>query len=232
LQNQGNIGVSELASRFGVSPMTIRRDLEYLEARQLASRTHGGALLAGDMASEWPHRFKTHAHSVEKQRLAVVATSVVRPGSTIILDAGSTTLEIGRRLKEIKPLTVVTNDIIIARELADEDGITVICTGGEVRRDVYSLDGPFTEWLLQQMHVDLAFIGCDGFDQSSGAMTKTQTKITCIGYLTHPFEKWIAFCCKCTRSDLFTPEEMQFKQRKKLRTSFPVSANNDKEARH
>ena len=178
LQNQGNIGVSELASRFGVSPMTIRRDLEYLEARQLASRTHGGALLAGDMASEWPHRFKTHAHSVEKQRLAVVATSVVRPGSTIILDAGSTTLEIGRRLKEIKPLTVVTNDIIIARELADEDGITVICTGGEVRRDVYSLDGPFTEWLLQQMHVDLAFIGCDGFDQSSGAMTKTQTKIT------------------------------------------------------
>jgi hypothetical protein len=50
--------------------------------------------------------------------------------------------------------------------------------------------------------------------------------------LTHPFEKWIAFCCKCARSDLFTPEEMQFKQRKKLRTTFPVSANNDKEARH
>ena len=55
---------------------------------------------------------------------------------------------------------------------------------------------------------------------------------TCIGYLTHPFEKWIAFCCKCARSDLFTPEEMPFKQRKKLRTTFPVSANNDKEARH
>lgn len=54
----------------------------------------------------------------------------------------------------------------------------------------------------------------------------------CIGYLTHPFEKWIAFCCKCARSDLFTPEEMQFKQRKELRTTFPVSANNDKEARH
>jgi insertion element IS1 protein InsB len=64
------------------------------------------------------------------------------------------------------------------------------------------------------------------------SFSKSVVMQECIGYLTHPFEKWIAFCCKCARSDLFTPEEMQFKQRKKLRTTFPVSANNDKEARH
>jgi len=178
LQSEGNVSIADLARRFAVSPMTIRRDLEYLETHQLARRTHGGALLTGDMAAEWPHRFKSHAHVEEKQRLAVIAASVVRPGDTVLLDAGSTTLEIARRLKEVQPLTVVTNDLVIAMELADVAGIAVLCTGGHVHRGVYCLDGPFSEWLLQQTHVDVSFIGCDAFDPALGAMTKIQTKIT------------------------------------------------------
>lgn len=178
LEQEGRVQVTEVARRLAVSPMTVRRDLERLEADGLLVRTHGGALPVGvTTPRELPYASKRARQVEAKRKIGRLAASLVRAGETVILDAGSTTLEIARHLPPRITLKVVTNDLLIARELADRKGIDVYLTGGQVRQGVYSLQGPETEAYLRATHVDRAFLGADGVDAVYGLSTTNRQKV-------------------------------------------------------
>ncbi|HEY8489038.1 MAG TPA: DeoR/GlpR family DNA-binding transcription regulator [Thermaerobacter sp.] len=178
LEEEGRIQVTEVARRLSVSPMTVRRDLERLEADGLLVRTHGGALPVGAATPrELPYASKRARQVEAKHKIGRAAAALIRSGETVILDAGSTTLEIARHLPPRITLKVVTNDLLIARELADREGIDVYLTGGQVRRGVYSLQGPETEAYLRATHVDRAFLGADGVDAVYGLSTTNRQKV-------------------------------------------------------
>ncbi len=165
LESKGEVKIRELARDFGVSTMTIRRDLEGLEDEGLLLRTHGGAIVSptGDGEAEVPLANKQATHQREKQQIAEMALEWVSPGMSLILDAGSTTAALAQQLQAKAPLTVVTTDLEIARYLSDCSDIEVFLTGGQVKGGVYRLEGDYTLHLLRAVAADVAFIGCDGF---------------------------------------------------------------------
>lgn len=163
LESLGEVKIQELATRFGVSAMTIRRDLEGLETQGMVQRTHGGALMPAGSWIETPLANKQEAHREEKNKIADAALEWVSPGMSIILDAGSTTSALVQRLAEKSPLRVVTTDMDIARELSDYEDIEVYITGGKIKLGVYSLQGEYALNTLAAIMTDVAFIGCDGF---------------------------------------------------------------------
>ncbi len=165
-----------MSAEFGVSESTIRRDLRDLEESGLVERTHGGALPADSTLAEPTFAEKTDQHLAEKQAIGLLAASLVRDGDSVILDAGTTTLEVARALRLRKNLTVVTNAFHIAAELADCDSIHVIVTGGSIRGNTLALVGPTAERSLEEVNVDWAFVGANGLDLKRGLTTPTQAE--------------------------------------------------------
>src|SRR5690348_5431752 len=171
LTNQGRVLVTELARQFETSQVTIRKDLEILHAHGLVHRTHGGALPAREGALEDPTlREKEKLHRQEKLRIADSAASKVKEGQVLILDSGTTTTAIARALRNFKNLTIVTNAVNIAAELAGT-AVEVILTGGTLRKNSFSLVGPIAEETLRRLSADLLFLGVDGFDVHYGLST-------------------------------------------------------------
>lgn len=175
LNEKEKVDIEQLASELNVSPMTIRRDLSYLEQQEQVIRTHGGAVLKAPLVVESSFRLKEGQHSAEKRRIAELAVQYVQEHSTILLDSGTTTLEIAKRLKEKRHLTVITNDILIAAELMDSDN-KVILTGGELQNSIGALFGPLTEGILRDVHVDLCFLGAHAVDVRVGVTAPTIEK--------------------------------------------------------
>jgi DeoR/GlpR family transcriptional regulator of sugar metabolism len=171
------VGVDEIASRFGISRMTARRDLKALEDSGTIVRVHGGAMLRSGITRDVPYLSKVSSLPDDKARIAEAALELVSEGDAIILDAGSTTFALAKKLHTFKDLTVVTNDLKIAAELADSRGIKMICTGGEVQHSVYNMMGPVAERMVASLHVDTAFIGCDAVDPAGGVMTRNINKV-------------------------------------------------------
>ena len=162
LKNNGYIEVAGTASRLDVSAATIRRDLTLLEQEGQVTRTRGGAIRAGGGTTlELPYDIKRHRRIEEKRRIAAAAAEQVRPGDTVILDAGSTTYELALLLLHMRNLTVVTHDLKIAVKLASNPNITLVCAGGIARANVYTLLGPQVEVFLDSLRVDKAFLGAD-----------------------------------------------------------------------
>jgi DeoR family transcriptional regulator of aga operon len=169
LNGRGRVG--DLAHRFGSSEITIRRDLELLHDRGLIYRTHGGALpvrASADSDLDLTQREMQHAR--EKLRIAAAAAAMVAEGQSVLLDSGSTTTAIARALRGFQNVTVITNAVNIAAELAGSS-IEVILTGGMLRKNSYSLVGPIAEESLRRLKADILFLGVDGFDTSSGVST-------------------------------------------------------------
>jgi len=174
---EGRAEVGELASAFGVSTMTIRRDLKALEEEGLLTRSRGGALPKNGLIGEIPYRSKATSHLELKKGIAKVAADLVENNDTVILDAGSTTLEVARCLKRSKEnLTIVTNDLNIAMELADVPGFKVLTTGGEVQPGVYCLLGEEALSFLRSITVNIAFLGAGAVDLG-GLYTPTLDKV-------------------------------------------------------
>ncbi|MCG0277972.1 MAG: DeoR/GlpR family DNA-binding transcription regulator [Thermanaeromonas sp.] len=174
---EGRAEVGELASAFGVSTMTIRRDLKALEDEGLLTRSRGGALPKNGLIGEIPYRSKATSHLELKKGIAKVAADLVENNDTVILDAGSTTLEVARCLKRSKEnLTIVTNDLNIAMELADVPGFKVLTTGGEVQPGVYCLLGEEALSFLRSITVNIAFLGAGAVDLT-GLYTPTLDKV-------------------------------------------------------
>jgi DeoR family transcriptional regulator of aga operon len=171
IQSQGRVLVGNLSSSLGISQITIRKDLDHLQAKGLVQRTHGGALPASSGAMFDPTlQEKQKQHSREKQHIAAAAVKLIQEGQCVMLDSGTTTTAVAHALRRFTHLTIITNAINIAADLAGTD-FDVILTGGTLRRNSFSLVGPLAEDVLEEMHADILFLGVDGFDLEIGLTT-------------------------------------------------------------
>jgi DeoR family transcriptional regulator of aga operon len=171
----GSVAVADLAAELGVSEATVRRDLQALSEQRLLERAHGGAISQG-AAYELPVRYRGGHARDEKLRIARAAVERVRDGDVIALTGGTTTTEVGRHLVGCGELSVVTNALNIAAELAVRPHLKLIVTGGVSRSASYELVGPLAEATLGQINVDLAFVGVDGIDRDAGLTTQNETE--------------------------------------------------------
>jgi DeoR family transcriptional regulator, aga operon transcriptional repressor len=167
---EGKVTVDALAARFAISQVTIRADLASLESAGALTRTHGGALSVLD---DQPLDVKQLQHRAEKLRIAEAAAALIRDGETIILDSGTTTAEIARRIRtlELKSINVITNALNIAALLIDTPSVRLIMPGGILRRESNSLSGPMAEVALGTLQADRLYLGADGVDPKIGVMT-------------------------------------------------------------
>ncbi|PTA44449.1 DeoR/GlpR family DNA-binding transcription regulator [Micromonospora sp. RP3T] len=169
----GGVRVTELAAEFGVSDMTIRRDLETLHDQGLLAKVHGGATLAGPGSTDEPgFRAKSVRQAAEKAAIADHAARLVRPGAAIALSAGTTTAALARRLVDVPGLTVVTNSLPVAEILhvGGRPDQTVVLTGG-VRTPSDALVGPLAVAAVAALHLDLLFLGVHGISERAGFTT-------------------------------------------------------------
>jgi DeoR/GlpR family transcriptional regulator of sugar metabolism len=155
------VSISALAREFGVSGMTIRRDLAALADKSQIQRTHGGAVLTERMMLEFDYRDRRETNRAAKCAIAAAARRLVQPGHRLILDTGTTTLELATLLKDAENLTVITPSLAVASELQHAAGVEVILLGGVIRRGSPDLTGPVTEHCLELFAADIAFQGAD-----------------------------------------------------------------------
>ena len=168
LTTRGEVGFADLAEEFGVSEMTIRRDLETLEADGLARRVRGGAISVISSSYEPPFAVRATTASDAKTVIGVTAAGLVNDGDTVIVDVGTTTMELARALHGRRGLTVVTASLPVAAELGADPDIRVVVTGGQVRPGELSLTGGMAEDAFTTMNCDLAFIGVAGICVAPG----------------------------------------------------------------
>lgn len=164
------IRVHDLCARLRVSPATVRRDLEELEGRGELRRVHGGAVCDEGLLEEPRFEDKATLAAAEKRRIALAALRYIEDDDTVYLDGGSTILELARLLRERSRLTVVTNSLRAAVELGGR-GPRLILIGGELRRLSQTLVGPLTRLILEELHVDKAFMGTLGLTLDDGPTT-------------------------------------------------------------
>jgi len=164
------VRVDDLCRQLRASPATVRRDLARLEELGEIKRVHGGAVCIESSLGEPLFDAKASISTEEKRRIAKAALEYIEPGDTIYLDGGSTVLELARLLRERSNVTVVTNSLRAAHELAGQ-GPRLILIGGELRRISQTLVGPLTRWLLQELHLDKAFMGTMGLSLEAGLTT-------------------------------------------------------------
>lgn len=157
-----SVSIAQLAGQYEVSEMTIRRDLIKLEEQGEVQRTHGGALATERMLFEFDFSARRSENRIAKQAIAAEALKLVRPGHRLILDNGTTTLELAMLLRDYNDLTVVTPSLAVAAALQFSEGIETILLGGVLRRGKPELTGPVTEKILGMFAVDIAFQGADG----------------------------------------------------------------------
>ena len=194
IQREGRALVSELSDSLGISRITIRKDLDHLEARGLVQRTHGGALVPQSGALiDRSLQEKEQVHLLEKQRIAEAAVKLVRDGQCILLDSGTTTTAIARALRGFSHLTIITNALNIAAELAGTD-FDVILTGGTLRKNSFSVVGPLAEDMLREMHADILFLGVDGFDPRFGVTTPNLLESRVNRAMVRASRKVVAVC--------------------------------------
>lgn len=164
VRSAGRVRVNVLARRFSTSAVTIRNDLNELHQRGLVLRSHGGAVLPDKILRESPVYERLKAFSDEKRRIGAMAASLIHDGETIILDSGTTTLEIARQIKRKQGLQIITNGVNIAAELLDARDAQLFIVGGTVRGESASICGRFTEEMFDQFSADKLFLsgaGCD-----------------------------------------------------------------------
>jgi DeoR family transcriptional regulator of aga operon len=171
LTEQGSVQVNELVKQLGVSAVTIRSDLSKLESQGLAIRSHGGAMPARTPPTEHTVPQKDAINHDQKERIGALAASLVKPGDNVIIDSGTTTISLARHLRDAQNVTVMTNGLNIAWELADAPGVDLILTGGLLRKQSLSIQGLQAEACLQAYSFDKLFLGVDGFDLQFGVTT-------------------------------------------------------------
>ena len=162
------VTVAELSRLFAVSEVTIRKDLAVLEESGQIQRTHGGAIRVQAPADEEDFELRAQQQQVEKERIAAAAAELVHDGENVALDASTTVLQLARRLKERRDLTVITNSIRVGMELGGRSGTEVLIPGGTFRRDALSLVGSWGETILRQVRVQKAFVGAMGLTIAAG----------------------------------------------------------------
>ncbi|MFI6320734.1 DeoR/GlpR family DNA-binding transcription regulator [Nonomuraea sp. NPDC050556] len=172
LSQEGRLTVEEAAESLDVSTATIRRDFDQLAQQQMLMRTRGGAV-SQSVSYDLPLRYKTARHADEKHRIAAAAAELVAPGAVVGMNGGTTTSELARTLATRSTLesgfTIVTNALNIASELTVRQHVKIVVTGGVARQQSYELIGPLASGVLEQVTLDVAFLGVDAIDVELGA---------------------------------------------------------------
>jgi DeoR/GlpR family transcriptional regulator of sugar metabolism len=171
LEETGTLNVGELADRFGVSLVTIRKDLDELGAEGLLERTFGGAVFSHRSRFNRSFLHRALEHRQEKRAIAAAALEYIQDGDTIILDAGTTTLALAQLLKEqVKSAFVITCSVPVALELSSA-GYDILLLGGIVRNKSLALLGRETLRIIERYRADKAFLGSTGFTAEMGHST-------------------------------------------------------------
>ena len=175
LRENSSVSVSQLSEEFGVSEVTIRKDLRILKERKLLLRVHGGAIL-GAIASEAEHEernfnFKRYVNTREKEAIGKAAAAHIKNGDTILIDSGTTALEVVKHLDRFEDLTIITNSINAMLEAVKYKRFKVILIGGSVREPSMSMVGSLAESNLKLFYCDKLFLGVDSFSVESGLST-------------------------------------------------------------
>lgn len=181
LLRNGRVGVDSLSEQLEVDSSTIRRDLRRLEQQRLLRRVHGGAVPLDTLA------YTAYAYDLtfqenqrrqveEKARIAAAAARLIQPEDTIAISPGTTTTHLARTIRhlQVQNVTVVTNAVNVAMELAGLRSINLIVTGGMVLPDVFAMVGPLAEQSLNDLYVDKAFLGVTGLSVENGLTSPNQ----------------------------------------------------------
>lgn len=182
LYTNGASSIQALVEHTASSPATIRRDLSRLEETGLIERTHGGARLAEVNGLEVAFSLREYQQLEHKRAIAQAAYQLLRPQTTVLMDAGTTVLQLARAIRlNPLPLTVVTNGLALAQELLGLREVKVIFLGGQLRDDNLSSVGPYAEAMLEEFWCDQLFLGTtavspDGFMQTLDATEAATNK--------------------------------------------------------
>ena len=168
LERVGHVRISELTDEMSVSKMTIRRDLEVLEREGLHTRMHGGATSAAPRGYEPPYALRARVELEAKQAIDRSAAALVGEGDSVIVDGGTTGLEIARALRGHAKLTVCTTSLRIAAELADDARIRLMIVGGTIRPGERSLSGELAESAFSNLRFDALFLTASGVSIADG----------------------------------------------------------------
>ncbi len=177
IEEHGRARVVDLAQQFGVSAVTIRKDLLVLETEGRVNRAHGGAIALESHHPESAFEVRERLNRDAKDIIGRAAAAMVVDGESIAFDASTTALAVARHLKARvgwAQLTVITNGLRIATELAGHPGITVVMPGGFVRREALSLVGQLGDGVFQKVNVQKAFLGAAGFSLEAGMSDATE----------------------------------------------------------
>ena len=172
LAHQESVAVTDLSDQFGVSPVTIRSDLNHLAERGHVIRTHGGARLAGErMRQEYTYATRQRINAKHKKCIGELAASLIQSDEAILLDASTTAVAIGKALMQrtdLKNITVVTTGIWTALELLGTPHINLVISGGHVRETTGSITGSLTHDVLKGFNFRRAFLGAWGITIEEG----------------------------------------------------------------
>jgi DeoR family transcriptional regulator, aga operon transcriptional repressor len=173
LREKGSVQIPALAERFRVSTQTLRKDLNFLDDKGICTRSSGGAILrrVGPSPTEEAIDVKRTLFAAEKSRIGRAAAALIKDQDSVLLDSGTTTLQVARHIEPSASRVVVTSDVGILNELVSRESVQVVFLGGTLRRKNLSFYGTQTERALQDLHVDKLFLAADGFDIEKGLTT-------------------------------------------------------------
>jgi DeoR/GlpR family transcriptional regulator of sugar metabolism len=197
LEERNSVLVPELSKIFNVTEETVRRDLEKLEKDGLLKRTYGGAVINDSMNSELPLTIREGTNMEGKLAIGIKVSEYIKDGHTIMLDSSSTALQVAKKIRDKRNLTVITNSVKVVLELASAKDCKIISTGGSLRVNAMSFVGHMAENSVKNFNVDIAIICSKGIDMEKGisesndmeaevkkAMIKTADKTFLVGDFT------------------------------------------------
>jgi DeoR/GlpR family transcriptional regulator of sugar metabolism len=168
LEERNSVLVPELSKIFNITEETVRRDLEKLELEGLLKRTYGGAVINDSMNSELPLTIREVTNIEGKLAIGIKVSEYIKDGHTIMLDSSSTALQVAKRIKDKRNITVITNSVKVVSELAGAKDCKVISTGGNLRVNAMSFVGHMAEDAVKNFNVDIAIICSKGIDMEKG----------------------------------------------------------------
>jgi DeoR family transcriptional regulator, aga operon transcriptional repressor len=171
LDTEGQVNIYDLSKSFGVSDVTIRKDLDNLEKKNMLIRARGGALKSPRVGMDYEYSDKRKRFLKEKQLIGKLAAGLIKENDTIILDSGTTTLEVAMNLTKFNDLTIITNAINIAAHLGEFDNLRILVPGGNLRKKSFSLTGTQADENFKKYFCDKLFLAVDGFDIEYGLST-------------------------------------------------------------
>jgi DeoR/GlpR family transcriptional regulator of sugar metabolism len=197
LEERNSVLVPELSKIFNITEETVRRDLEKLEKDGFLKRTYGGAVINDSMNSELPLTIREVTNMEGKLAIGIKVSEYIKDGHTIMLDSSSTALQVAKKIRDKRNLTVITNSVKVVMELASAKDCKIISTGGNLRVNAMSFVGHMAENSVKNFNVDIAIICSKGIDMEKGisesndmeaevkkAMIKTADKTFLVGDFT------------------------------------------------